>query len=382
MVGQLGFADTGARRYHQSVAAPTLILLDTTALSQDSMMRTAAWDSLSSATKSGLIHVAISEVTILELARQVHEKAEKLRETITSNREQLQAHGVQVIEPVELPTKDFEPAFRARLATRYVSVLPLPEVPHADLVARDIAARPPFNRSGKGYRDALIWHSLLEWIGDGADVEDVLFVTANTVDFAEKGKDSLSEVLSAEVPTEVELLLIKGMSDVAARVRDLKKRPAATPAAPPGEVHLEEASEPARSTAERAARSAFLALVDQDWESIGAFPFQLHPVESVSVTWVEIEENTIEAELVDTVSETMIWDVRASATLSLAGMAYRGEAFILRREWDVSPGSFEEHYVEATRSIRCTLVADVRVEADNETSEAAITDILVSRDEF
>ncbi|MDT0181454.1 PIN domain-containing protein [Microbacterium sp. ARD31] len=364
------------------MASPTLILLDTTAFSQDSMMRTAAWDSLASAAKSGLIKIAISEVTILELGRQVLEKAEKLREAISSNLEYLESHGVALVEPEEPRTQDFEPALRARLATRHVHVLPLPSVSHADLVSRDIATRPPFNRSGKGYRDALIWHSLLEWIGAETDVEEVLFVTANTTDFAEKGKNGLAADLSAELPAEVDVQLIKGMSEAAAKVRELKKRPVTSPGTPPGEELPEEATEPARSAAERAAKHAFLALADQEWESIDAFPFQLQPVESVSVTWVEIDEGTLEAELVDTVSETMIWDVRASARLSVEGMVYRGEAFVLGKEWDVSPGSFEEHYVEATRTIECTLVVDVRVEADNETAEAAITDILVTRDEY
>lgn len=362
------------------MAPPTLVFFDTTAFSQDSSLTSAAWDSLASAARSGLIRLAISEVTVAELTRQVREKIEKVRETISSDAKALQAHGVVYDLPDVPPAAEFEPALRARLAVRGVSVLPLPAVDHVELLARDVEVRLPFNRSGKGYRDALIWHSFLEWLTSETLTADTYFVTANTTDFADKDKESLSPDLAAELPKHAKVQLLKNVSDAATKARELKKLPAIDANEPPEEPPAEISAAVLRS-AEQAAVKAFHALTGQEWEQIEALPFTLQPVESVSVVWVEVDEDSLQAELVDTVSETMIWDVRASAVLSVEGLAYRGEAFVLSHEWDVSAGSFEEHYVDASRSIRCTLVADVRVEADGETSEAAITEIIIDEDD-
>ena len=67
------------------------------------------------------------------------------------------------------------------------SVLPYPEVTHEELVRRDLSRRKPFSETGKGYRDALIWHSILG-LAEGRSDDQVIVVTGNTTDFG-KGPD-------------------------------------------------------------------------------------------------------------------------------------------------------------------------------------------------
>lgn len=49
-------------------------------------------------------------------------------------------------------------------------ILPVPEVGHADLIERAVHRRPPFDAKGSGYRDALIWASVVELVADGHEV--------------------------------------------------------------------------------------------------------------------------------------------------------------------------------------------------------------------
>ena len=74
------------------------------------------------------------------------------------------------------------------------SVLPYPSVRHEELVTRVLAYRRPFNESERGYRDALIWYSVLE---KAADVR-VVVLTGDTKDFADTngqlGPDLLADV--------------------------------------------------------------------------------------------------------------------------------------------------------------------------------------------
>jgi hypothetical protein len=62
-----------------------------------------------------------------------------------------------------------------------VELLPLPDLSHHELVKRALQRRKPFNQSGAGYRDALIWQHVLDSLKSTS--QNVCFVTANRRDF-------------------------------------------------------------------------------------------------------------------------------------------------------------------------------------------------------
>lgn len=61
------------------------------------------------------------------------------------------------------------------------AILPYPSVSHRDMVHRVLTRRRPFSESEKGYRDALIWYTVLEH----AQERPIVLFTGNTKDFAE-----------------------------------------------------------------------------------------------------------------------------------------------------------------------------------------------------
>lgn len=75
------------------------------------------------------------------------------------------------------------------------AVLSDPSVSHSELVDRILAHRRPFTSDEKGYRDALIWYSVLE----RADDEPVVLLTANTKDFASKPDNALAPELQDDL---------------------------------------------------------------------------------------------------------------------------------------------------------------------------------------
>lgn len=70
------------------------------------------------------------------------------------------------------------------------------DIPHKDIVARDLRRVRPFQQSGKGYRDALLWETVLR----NCIKKDVatVFVTQNTADFCD-AKNCLHEHLKADI---------------------------------------------------------------------------------------------------------------------------------------------------------------------------------------
>jgi hypothetical protein len=155
--------------------------------------------------------LAIPEVVILELQRQqrrtilgridhVQKAAAKISESLRTL--QLDANEYPVIMPdftgldAETIIEDAYRRVRERLLSNSVEILPIPEVPHAEVLARDLMHRLPFDTTGKGYRDTLIWHSLVRRWESTPMFEDAFIVTADD-DF---GKDGLDTALLAELP--------------------------------------------------------------------------------------------------------------------------------------------------------------------------------------
>ena len=62
-------------------------------------------------------------------------------------------------------------------------VLPYPEIPHASLVKRELERTKPFKPKGTGYRDALIWESILSLFR--SEGGPIYFITRNSSDFGE-----------------------------------------------------------------------------------------------------------------------------------------------------------------------------------------------------
>ena len=74
--------------------------------------------------------------------------------------------------------------YKAHLLTRLremsARVLPYPRITHRELVKRALARRKPFNEKGAGYRDALIWQTVLALV-DGKQL--VAFISNDSGDF-------------------------------------------------------------------------------------------------------------------------------------------------------------------------------------------------------
>lgn len=77
----------------------------------------------------------------------------------------------------------------ALLQSLKARILPFPTVSHADLANRALAAYKPFVTGGRGYRDALIWYTVLE-LASSCGGEDIAFVSANSHDWC-KSKTEL-----------------------------------------------------------------------------------------------------------------------------------------------------------------------------------------------
>jgi hypothetical protein len=184
-----------------------LAVFDTTALHRDWTMAGVRWEHVWSLARRGILDVAIPRVVVMEAARQLiefvstsHAKLEQQLAELDTTYQRMAQVGAKMdrlsrldVLPV-LQRDDIASGIISRITDMAGEVLPFPTVTHLDVIQRDLDRRKPFHPSGKGYRDALTWISLLERIVACPPEQQVVLVTNNTTDYL-TGKAPAPELL-------------------------------------------------------------------------------------------------------------------------------------------------------------------------------------------
>jgi hypothetical protein len=98
----------------------------------------------------------------------------------------------------EKEARDYETRLKYILNTLRAEILPYPKVSHPDLVKRALNRRKPFNEAGSGYRDSLIWLSVIAH--QPLRGFECVLITENSSDFA-AGRDR-ADVLHPHLEAE------------------------------------------------------------------------------------------------------------------------------------------------------------------------------------
>jgi hypothetical protein len=362
-----------------------LIFFDTTALHKGWFLRGPRWDVVRAAAMDGRIQAAVSEASIQELVRQAEERVTEIRKDRNEHDRDFESLGLSA--PHSDPGFDkvrFEANIRERFNESRIEILPLPGASLQEILVRDLSVTPPFQRSGKGFRDTLIWLTLVEWhSGEG----ELIFVTANTKDFCENGK--LAPQLVHELPEGSSVRVVPSMDSlVTGTLNLLPVREASTT------VDAEGSADVADDTTE--GDRILQALLSTEKDLLGtsvslrdsSSPFGLR-VESANFA-VEIEDATVEGVELDTASvklfqyeflsgTTELWNARIDATLRLVGYVHKSDLGALPHSAEVTDSDWNRRYAEVSISLDCELIYDVRVEVLEESASAELTEIDLQR---
>lgn len=172
----------------------TTVVLDSTSLVSDLLLRSAPLVSLTERCRSGALTLVVPEVVVRETVARFGRFCEEvagLERRSAALRSRLGLEGLTVKVDIESELSDYDRRLRDLLKSKGALIAPIPAVAHEELVDRAVMRRKPFAESGTGYRDALIWSTVLRHVGDGPAV----LVTNNHRDFAESD-DRISLVCS------------------------------------------------------------------------------------------------------------------------------------------------------------------------------------------
>lgn len=160
-----------------------VVILDTTALREDPGLSRTASRVLFAAVGERLLELLVPDVAVREA---VNLRQRDIRRAVTEYRSschRLVGLGATPSElALETETKlvrRYDQVLRSAIESHGGVIGPIPDPSHDLLVDRAIQRRKPFNEKGAGYRDALIWETVLL----AAVNSEVYFVTMNHLDF-------------------------------------------------------------------------------------------------------------------------------------------------------------------------------------------------------
>jgi len=181
-----------------------IVVLDSTAIYPHPRLSDGYGRLLLTKADEGSVRLAIPEVVLREsarhYARKVLQAARDFRKASTALVDLGRMPRIERPDdpPSSSKLQDEYLAFIEQLLRNRGQVLPLPRVSHMEILDRLFEERKPFNSDGRGYRDTLIWQSVVDLARSG-DAARIDLVTDNVKDFFDTSNQELHPDLAADL---------------------------------------------------------------------------------------------------------------------------------------------------------------------------------------
>ncbi|MGW4117074.1 PIN domain-containing protein [Nocardia sp. NPDC004711] len=164
-----------------------IIVVDTNIFRGSPMLRSRVWDSLAAHREEWKTQVVVPEVAVVETVNMMRVEWEKTLaavEVLHVGEFGLSGLQQEMAEKIRTYIDEYEQSVRDRLSELGALVVPPPAIDYTDIVHRAVYRRKPYGtkENPDGFRDAVVWHTLLSVAKDNPD-EQVWLVSNNTGDF-------------------------------------------------------------------------------------------------------------------------------------------------------------------------------------------------------
>ena len=163
----------------------------------------------------------VPKLVIEEVVARFERRLERETQNVVDGLKKLSSHlGRELASPIDaLDIGEESAQFRRGLETQLdipnCSVLEYPDTLHEELVKRATTRRKPFNESGSGYRDALIWESVLRLATTTSS--QVALVTADKAFYHAEKRNILHSDLVDDLDTlglhRDKIILVRSLGD-------------------------------------------------------------------------------------------------------------------------------------------------------------------------
>lgn len=182
---------------------PPVLVLDTTVFFDAPLLRGKRWPELLEHCRNEALRVVVPEVVIHEAVRHQSRSSLNAQKDAKALSQTLRRAGRTAIDleavlaDLEEERRNYEDWLRGELVASGVKIHPWPAISHEELTRWTMQDRQPFKKDGSGYRDALVWATVLEVARVGGAAASTYLASANARDFAEDGR--LAGVFEADL---------------------------------------------------------------------------------------------------------------------------------------------------------------------------------------
>lgn len=141
-----------------------------------------------------------------EMVKQYKEDVEEQVKKINVINENWQrvSNGLRLVDNVASETliSKYEIELKARCHSLQINTLDYPQAKHRNIALKDLYAQKPFRKlkdGNIGYRDALIWESILEFCHRAHNESEIYYISENIKDFASNERTELHEDLKKDL---------------------------------------------------------------------------------------------------------------------------------------------------------------------------------------
>lgn len=183
---------------------PEFIVLDSNVIIADYWLRSSSFMLLRAYLKKAGKSLVMPQIVFEEVINHRGEELSQAKLEIRDTQRKL-SRLFRSAEPTfkrffEIAKKERDDPYEGFLADELnkmgAEILDYKDIPHKAIVARDLKRARPFQQSGKGYRDALLWETVLR--GCTQKGSSIVFITDNVADFYDK-HGSLHDDLKVDV---------------------------------------------------------------------------------------------------------------------------------------------------------------------------------------
>jgi len=197
-----------------------IVFLDANVVMQDPTCSGVVWQVLAHAPDSWELRLVTSEVVVAEAVagyeRQVAEAIDELSKLASKwGRLGLGTGVASLRDALQKKVKRYQDDLMYSLEAVGADVLPVPAVSHMQVVERSVARRRPCDKHGNGYRDTLVWLTVLELTASNIDAQLVL--VTNDQDFMDARREGLHPDLVEDISNVAEsgrVRLAKSLADI------------------------------------------------------------------------------------------------------------------------------------------------------------------------
>jgi hypothetical protein len=345
------------------------IVLDTNAVHSDPWLAGTPGKRLLELAARGSCVIVYPQVVIEELRRQRRRAADQAHKQATRGLSDMEKAGVDVSQTNTLLKASFDKidtdldnAFESVLKQDNVTSSPVPDVAAAAILKRDLAQRRPFievqvkqKPASVGFRDTLIWETVLAVLEQGDPSEKVVFVTADRGFLSDDSKSLHQDLLDDLDERQVDR----------DRVVSVKNIPNAI-------AEAEAAS--LRASQVTAATNALYELTDTDISLDGEYEYP---------DFVQFEVPAMEGAYISAIDQltefTIDYDPAAGSATATAevvvcieGAVYVGDWFADESETVTVSGELNNHYFEAASEVPAEAVVELDMSGDSPEAQSVV----------